>query len=275
EVFLAAGQLSEVTDTLRWVAGLLASVGDGQASSALLPPAATGVPLLHLLERAYLEPRLEGAPAGRLATDVRAATALARDALVRLVRPAAEPPSAPGTSRPAWRREGAVWALRFEGTTVRLPDAKGLADLQTLLRRPGAEIAATELMGVAVEGGDLGPVIDAAARRAYEHRIRDLQAALEEAEADGDPVRAERARDELDHLVDALVAATGLGGRDRRPGGNDERARSAVTRRIRDTVRRIEAVHPALGAHLRDAVRTGRWCVYAPDAAVEWDLGDA
>ena len=44
-----------------------------------------------------------------------------------------------------------------------------------------------------------------------------------------------------------------------------ERARSAVGKRIRDTLRHIEAHHPSLGHHLHGAVRTGASCIYVPD----------
>jgi hypothetical protein len=49
-------------------------------------------------------------------------------------------------------------------------------------------------------------------------------------------------------LVAELAHAAGLGGRARRLGDPGERARSAVTARIRDTIRRIAERHPALGA---------------------------
>jgi len=44
-----------------------------------------------------------------------------------------------------------------------------------------------------------------------------------------------------------------------------ERARSAVGKRIRDAVRRVEAHHPALGYHLRAGIKTGSHCVYVPN----------
>jgi hypothetical protein len=41
-----------------------------------------------------------------------------------------------------------------------------------------------------------------------------------------------------------------------------------VTARIRDAIRRIEAVHPELGAHLSQAVATGIQCSYR--GSVRW-----
>jgi hypothetical protein len=46
--------------------------------------------------------------------------------------------------------------------------------------------------------------------------------------------------------------------------GDAERARSAVGKRIRDAVRRIEDHHPALGYHLRAGIKTGARCAYVP-----------
>jgi hypothetical protein len=43
-----------------------------------------------------------------------------------------------------------------------------------------------------------------------------------------------------------------------------ERARKAVTARIRDAIRRITDAHPELGAHLDRTVRTGTTCRYEP-----------
>jgi hypothetical protein len=62
--------------------------------------------------------------------------------------------------------------------------------------------------------------------------------------------------------VRELAAATGLGGRGRLLGDQSERARKAVTARIRDAIARIERLHPALGAHLRASVTTGTFCAY-------------
>jgi predicted ATPase len=67
-------------------------------------------------------------------------------------------------------------------------------------------------------------------------------------------------------------AALGLGGRVRRSGSAAERARTAVTARVRDAIRRISEAHPELGRHLERSVRTGTFCVYEPDRPVHWSL---
>jgi predicted ATPase len=293
ETCVALGDHGETRTTLRWVAGLLVVLGHAAlARSAAASELTPGVAVAHELERTVLDPLLASLGDARdlqPPMELRTLLAAVRGELDRIAGgdpradaeaarspdPAAPEPEAPpgADAQPgadavsAWVDEGRVWAVTYGGATVRLPHSKGLADLAVLLRQPGREVAATELIASGVDSGDLGPTVDAAARRAYEARILELQAELEEAEDFHDLSRAERARFELDHLLDELGAATGLGGRDRRVGASAERARSAVTWRIRDAIRRLREVHPALGAHLAASVRTGRWCVYAPDQA--------
>ena len=44
-----------------------------------------------------------------------------------------------------------------------------------------------------------------------------------------------------------------------------ERARVAVTKRIRASMQKIAAHHPSLGRHLATTIKTGQICVYVPD----------
>jgi len=82
----------------------------------------------------------------------------------------------------------------------------------------------------------------------------------------------QRAQEELGAAASALGERHGLGGRARKTGDHAERARSAVTWRIRSAISRIEAVHPALGRHLKNSVRTGTFCAYEPERRVDWRL---
>jgi hypothetical protein len=60
--------------------------------------------------------------------------------------------------------------------------------------------------------------------------------------------------------VEALVAAV-----KGTTASDAARARSAVGKRIRDAVRRVQAHHPALGYHLRAGITTGAHCSYVPN----------
>jgi hypothetical protein len=200
--------------------------------------------------------RLAGLPAdpdaGRLATNVAAPTD-------------GEP------ERAVFQRGDGVWTFHFAGLAVRLTAVKGFHDLTVLLARPSEEIHCLELAGRPAEG-DGDSVLDGQAQREVRARIRELQRELDEAEELHDLGRAERARAELDRLVEGLASMLGIGGRSRKLGSAAERARSAVTWRIRNAIRKIAASHPRLGQHLDNAVRTGTFCVYTPETPVDWAL---
>ena len=95
--------------------------------------------------------------------------------------------------------------------------------------------------------------------------LRELEEELAEATSWADPVRAARAREEMNFLADELAAAVGLGGRDRKTGSAAERARINITRAIRAALSWIRAHSPALADHLDATIHTGTFCSYAPD----------
>jgi hypothetical protein len=166
------------------------------------------------------------------------------------------------------RRTGDMWQAGFGGRTAYLRDTKGLRDLAVLLARPGADVPALELAGGrpgADRTGAEAPVLDAAALSAYRRRLADLNERLSGAGADADLGARRRAADEREVLLAELRRATRPGGGSRRLGPSAaERARKAVTARIRDAIRRIGAALPELGAHLDRTVRTGTTCRYDP-----------
>jgi len=179
------------------------------------------------------------------------------------------------------------WFIRYHGQDALLKSTRGLHCLAVLLHEPGREFHVTELVarpkaastlaGAAlryVTGGLYGgiPVLDRQAKAEYKRRINELRNDLEEAARLNDSYRAARARSELDAIVGQLAAAVGLGGRDRRSSSEAERARSAVTKRIKEAISRIAKVLPPLGLHLAARIKTGYFCSYNmhPDRPVAW-----
>jgi len=104
----------------------------------------------------------------------------------------------------------------------------------------------------------------------YRRRLAGLDTAIEDAVASNDLARTESLITERDFLMREMSAAVGLGHRDRRLGDDRERARKAVTGRIKDAVGRITAAHPELGEHLSRTISTGYLCEYRPDLAARW-----
>ena len=175
-----------------------------------------------------------------------------------------------GSAEDTLVREGDAWRWTFAGESIVVKASKGMTDLHRLLAEPGREISALDLMGSRKAADAPVDTLDARARHEIEARIRELQGDLEEADAHHDIARSERAAAELDRLVDELSSAIGLGGRARSTGSDPERARSAVTQRIRSTIARIDRLHPKLGGHLSTSVETGTFCVYRADPPRRW-----
>jgi tetratricopeptide (TPR) repeat protein len=252
---------------------------------------------------------------GLLADAIRTARALGmkplEEAVSRLVSPAVSSAPHPQRSTPrdrradaartvpetrassVFRREADFWTIAYGGRVVRIKDSRGLQYLAHLLRHPGEQFHALDLLlqlqTSPAEGQTSGdsvtgraprppmpnqglPVLDARARAEYRQRLDELVDEIEEAERLNDIGRSARAREEIECLRDQLSAATGLGGRERTVGAHAERARMAVTKRIKDAVRRLHAAHASLGRHLAATIHTGYFCTYLPDREfpVEW-----
>jgi hypothetical protein len=192
-----------------------------------------------------------------------------------------------------FRREGDYWTIRYQGQAAILKATRGLDCLRYLLRHPRREIHVSELpaalidspvpafpdglretVGEVVTVGlrDAGPILDSQAKAVYKRRIDELRNDLEEAERFNDSHRAARDRTEMDAIVHQLAAAVGLGGRDRRASSDAERARSAITKRIKESINRIAEAIPQLGRHLAARIKTGYFCSYNPhpDRPVAW-----
>jgi predicted ATPase len=288
----AAADLGELALTLETAAVLAHRAGDATVASALaaaIPLEAKGTVLGNPFGDEFAQLVWAKAIAAPPADRGWSAAALRRVRDVLATEPDATPapetsrertPAAggeaadagPGAARTArFRRAGDAWQVRFAEREVEIRHMKGLADLARLLAHPDADVHCLDLMGGSPTG-DAGPALDEKARRAYRERVRDLQSEIEDAHAAHDLHRAERAEAELDTLVEQLAQGFGLGGRARRTGAAVDRARAAVTWRIRAAIKHIAAVHPELGRHLPNAIRTGAWCSYRPESLVAWGV---
>jgi pimeloyl-ACP methyl ester carboxylesterase len=170
-------------------------------------------------------------------------------------------------------RSGDVWAISWAGSRQHLKHAKGLADIAALVQNPGTGITALTLAEGARQGGlhvSEQPLLDEQARREFRQRLRDIDVELGEAEAHGDMARLEKLSTERQALLSELSSAAGLGMRRRLFPNDAERARKAVTARLRDAIARVRSVHPELGEHLDGSITTGLTCVYKPARPIRW-----
>ena len=165
---------------------------------------------------------------------------------------------------------GELCEIDFDGREVSVRISKGVADIVRLIQADGRELHCTELADVAVEQSSTGEVIDATAKREYEDRVRELQAEIEEAEARNDVARSYRLQVEFDAIIDHLAASLGHGHRTRKAVDDTERARSAVTHRVRSAIRQLTKVHIVLGRHFEHSINTGVYCSYRPENPARW-----
>jgi len=301
ELVARAGQLDVPGLQARVAAArarVLAATGEVAAAIATIETAldrlpATGVPLLRASMLLGLV-RLHERAGNRAAATVEAGRAAAALAGLDVVLPAADialldrvgvaAPNAGARTAAhtaTLRREDRGWVAACGTTRTRLRDTKGLRYLAELLRNPGVERHALDLVdrveGVgADEGavgrrrlGDAGELLDARARSAYRHRIEALRSEIDDAFATGAEERAHALQGELDELVGQLATAFGLGGRARRAASAAERARVNVTRALRAATATLGEALPEAGTVLDRRLRTGLYCAYEPDDSDE------
>ncbi|HMJ77515.1 MAG TPA: hypothetical protein VK507_16165, partial [Iamia sp.] len=208
-----------------WAGVVEAGQGDHDAAVARFAAAAAsadalGAPAWAVEARARLlaSRQARGDDPATLAPDLAAVAAEARalglarvvERLARLAPAAAEPPavapaphavapdvprppapaaaSAPAEPEAVFRRSGDVWELAFAGSSVHVPDAKGVRDIHVLLGRPGMGVRAVDLLdpeagaaGRAARsmGGD--DVLDERAKTAYRNRLTQLDEEIDAA----------------------------------------------------------------------------------------------
>ncbi len=197
------------------------------------------------------------------------AIAHVRDRLGREVVPA----PLVGTTTSTFRRGAAGWQLDFGGRTAEVADSRGLRDIAHLLARPGEAVSVLELADspdAATSRTRGSDAFDDRAKRQIRDRLHELDAEVDEAEANGEGERAALAREQRQVLAETVARDLGLGGKSRRVGDPIERVRKTVSTRIRRAIALVGRAHPELGRHLERSIDTGTWCAYRPAQPVDW-----
>lgn len=168
-------------------------------------------------------------------------------------------------------KEHELWRLSYKGQSVQLPDMKGLYDIARLLERPHESIHCADLMDIKVVEAGVA-VLDQKAKRSYEKRLLDIQESLAEAERISHFQEIETLQKEYDALLDQIRQSIGKTGKSRQASSSVEKARSAVTWRIRAAIKKIEPIHPTLAKHLKLSIKTGLFCAYQPEQDIKWKV---
>ncbi len=193
-----------------------------------------------------------------------------------------------------FRPEGQYWTICYEDEVFRLRDSKGLRYLSWLLRHAEQEVLASDLVviangvqcvvslglrtdranGGAIRGGtlgDAGPHLDSRAMGNYRRRLAELREELEEARLFNDAGRCDRIEHEVQWISRQLAAASHYGSA-ARASSSTERARVNVKNNLTTAMNAIRHFDLDLWRHLFNAVKTGTFCVYAPERKHPWRL---
>lgn len=177
----------------------------------------------------------------------------------------------PIRSDASMHRLGEMWRIRFAGREATVPHTKGLGDIARLLASTSREVHVLDLVDSGDRSGASGPMVDGRALGAYRQRLADIDADIEEAEQHHDGERRARLEVERDALLAELSRARAVGGQPRSFANHPtERARKAVTARVRDAIRKLEPTLPELCAHLEATIVTGTYCRYRSDDGIGW-----
>jgi hypothetical protein len=194
-------------------------------------------------------------------------------------------------ARYVFRADGDYWTVAYDSQPFHVKNVRGLYYIGRLLRQPHRDLHVLDLVASGIDTAsprrersdlpddgfsvarldDVLPVLDPRARRAYVGRLRALRAEQDEAVLNNDLGRSAALEREITFLADQLLAAS-------RPtrcastASPVERARINVRNAITGAIKIIAPHHGELARHLRNAIRTGSICCYAPDRPLDWAL---
>lgn len=174
------------------------------------------------------------------------------------------------TGKTTIRHQGDFWEIEYKNQKLVLKDSKGLHDIQKLLLRPDEDFHCSELAGNGAIEEQGVEMFDSKAKSAYQKRIIEIQNAIQEAEMVGDSRQVESLHWEYEEVLDHVSKSSGLGHMARMTSGSVDKIRSAVTLRIKSSIKKISNEHPALGKHLSVSVKTGTFCSYRPEEKLHW-----
>ncbi|MER3373676.1 MAG: hypothetical protein RIM83_03480 [Allomuricauda sp.] len=180
-------------------------------------------------------------------------------------------PRAEAVTKGKFIHNGDLWELSYLNLSVAIKDCKGLHDIAKLLEQPEKQLNCSELMGVVLETSGTS-MIDDRAMKEYKNKIRALKIDIDDAQEMGMHQKADQLRGEYETLVEHLSKVMGLSNKIRKTGSSMEKARAAVTWRIRNAIKKIEKVHPQLAKHLANSIKTGTHCSYEPEIPHEWTV---
>lgn len=186
------------------------------------------------------------------------------------------------------QRRGQSWSVGSGANLARVPHSPGLEDLTRLVAIPRTAVHVMDLLaGLDARTNRSGtdrpwfwpqqprvtpdhdtPVLDPATAQRYTRSCDELSRREIACRDAGDQLGRFLARAELEVLTREVEVLSG----ETLPGDPVGRASVVVGTRVRLALDDICDVAPAIGRHLRYAVRTGTFCSYEPEVDMTWKL---
>ncbi len=192
-----------------------------------------------------------------------------------------------------FRKSGGVWEVQYAARLVHLPDALGLHYIHHLMRSEGSSIHSSRLLAL-INGESVNcsspsmaladdsglqeaesscgdELVPADARRRLLTKIESLGEEVECLRASGDSEGAAELEEQIEQ-IEAYLRRNTYRGRSARFANRSDRDRKSVGIAIRRAIRAMSEMHPALGRHLDNSIRTGSSCSYQPEQPTAWAL---
>ena len=203
--------------------------------------------------------------------------------------------------------DGNTWTLQFVSKVVFEADRVGLHYIELLLQRPHKEIYATNLVtgaygepeeimdakellesGVAITEVDENEMADGVDIQVVTTEVRDeILPAEDRAIVLGllDKSKVELATLKANGLVTLIpdkeweiaeiekyLAKTRFGSKNVCFDTRADKDRKSVAKAIKEAILKIAKNHPSLAQHLRDSIKTGKFCSYEPKTEIYWEV---
>jgi len=161
-----------------------------------------------------------------------------------------------------FERSGDGWRIEAFGERGHFQDLLGFRHIAKLLQKPNVAIpvellvrdeSAMPARNATVDYGELDAdghsvqhVVDKEALKAYQQRLKELDADIAKAERKGCAAEAEELQREREALMGAIKEACGLGGRRRAFGSASDKLRSSVYAALKRAYQRMREAKPAM-----------------------------
>ena len=194
---------------------------------------------------------------------------------------------------------GEFWTISYKGIPINLNDSIGLQYIHYLLGNPNNEFPVLALVhaikkapptkvvdyqnmdeeqleGQLIEDGlnkgSTDYLLDEEAIAAYKNHYSKLKSELEEETTPKCKEEINETHEIMEKIVKLLTVGRDKSGKPRKFQDEAEKARKAVSKAVKKSLKKLENEHPALLLHFKSTLKTGMYCSYKPEKSIPWKL---